>query len=175
MNNMEKMKEDVDTLIECSRIQYKEELISRVKTNFDIRELVCPHAYNRWGEQCWQFLQADLLAVIYTLRSRMLKVPIVVNTWASGGGFDERGLRCNLCELVKSNTDKGTLYLSPHCMGAAIDFHTKEYTPEQIRDIIRMNWQKYSSIPIRIERDVNWVHIDVFDKGDDKLITEFNG
>lgn len=172
---MGNMKEDVDALIESRRIEYKKELISRVKANFDIRELVCPLAYERLGEQCWQFLQADLLAVIYTLRSRMLKVPMVVNTWASGGDFDERGLRCNLCKLVKSKTNRGTLYLSPHCMGAAIDFHTKEYTPEQIRNMIRENWHRYSSIPVRIERNVDWVHIDVFDRANGNLITEFNG
>lgn len=173
---MGNMKEDVDTLIECRRIQYKEELISRVKENFDIRELVCPHTYKRWGKELsWQFLQADLLAVIYILRSRILKVPMVVNTWASGGDFDERGLRCNLCELVRSKAGKGVLYLSPHCMGAAIDFHTKEYVPELVRKMIRENWHRYSTIPIRIERDVNWVHIDIFDRANGKLITEFNG
>ena len=151
----------------------KENLIRQVKANFDIRELVCPHTYERWGDELsWQFLQADLLEVIYVLRSQLLKVPMIVNTWASGGQFDERGLRCNMCELVKS---KSSIYLSPHCMGAAIDFHTNSIEPEKIRNLIRMNWRKYSSVPIRLERDVNWVHIDVFDRGKDTLITEFNG
>lgn len=154
----------------------KAQWIALVKRNFDIRELVCPHTYNRWGEELsWQFLQTDLLETIYILRNQILNVPMTVNTWASGGQFDERGLRCNLCELVKSKTDRGTLYLSPHCMGAAIDFHTNEYTPEQVRNMIRQNWEKYSSIPVRIERDVNWVHIDVFDRANGNLITEFNG
>lgn len=154
----------------------KAQWIALVKRNFDICELVCPHTYNRWGEELsWQFLQTDLLETIYILRNQILNVPMIVNTWKSGGQFDERGLRCNLCELVKSKTDRGTLYLSPHCMGAAIDFHTNEYTPEQVRNMIRQNWEKYSSIPVRIERDVNWVHIDVFDRANGNLITEFNG
>lgn len=154
-------------------MERKKALIQQVKANFDIRELVCPHTYERWGnELSWQFLQADLLEVIYVLRSRLLKVPMIVNTWASGGEFDERGLRCNMCELVKS---KSSVYLSPHCMGAAIDFHTNEIAPEEIRNIIRKNWKRYSSVPIRLERDVNWVHIDVFDRAGGNLITEFNG
>lgn len=154
-------------------MERKRALIEQVKANFDIRELVCPHTYERWGnELSWQFLQADLLEVIYVLRSRLLKVPMIVNTWASGGQFDERGLRCNMCEIVKS---KSSIYLSPHCMGAAIDFHTNSIEPEKIRNLIRMNWRKYSFVPIRLERDVNWVHIDVFDRGNDTLITEFNG
>ena len=75
-------------------MERKRALIEQVKANFDIRELVCPHTYERWGnELSWQFLQADLLEVIYVLRSRLLKVPMIVNTWASGGQFDERGLR----------------------------------------------------------------------------------
>lgn len=151
-------------------------LINLVKRNFDIRELVDPYIYNRWKEKSWIFLQSDLLQVIAELRFSILKVPMIVNTWASGGEFDERGLRSNLCELVKSKTDKGTLYLSSHMMGAAIDFHTDEYSAEEVRNIIRKYWNVYSDLPnIRLERDVSWVHIDVFDDGSGNRVTEFNG
>lgn len=150
-------------------------LIDSIRNEFDVRELVCPHTYERWGERSWQFLQADLLEVIRVLRHEILNVPMIVNTWASGGQFDERGLRCNLCDTVKAKSSTGTLYLSPHPMGAAIDFNTNEYDAEQVRNLIRQNWSKYSSTPIRLERDVNWVHIDVFDEASNNLITEFNG
>lgn len=151
-------------------------MIQQVKANFDIRELVDPSTYNRWGEKSWMFLQKDLLNVIRILRNEVLKVPMIVNTWASGGEFDERGFRSNLCDLVKSKTDNGTLYLSPHMMGAAIDFHTNEYPAEEIRNIIRKYWNVYSDLPnIRLEKDVNWVHIDVLDDGRGNRITEFNG
>ena len=156
-------------------MERKRILIDSLQHEFDIRELVCPHAYEGWGETCWQFIQADLLEVIRVLRHELLKVPMIVNTWASGGQFDERGLRCNLCELVQGYTNRDRMYLSPHCMGAAIDFHTNEIAPEEIRNIIRKNWKRYSSVPIRLERDVNWVHIDVFDRAGGNLITEFNG
>ena len=150
-------------------------LIDSIRNEFDVRELVCPHTYERWGERSWQFLQADLLEVIRVLRHGILNVPMIVNTWASGGGYDERGLRCNLCDTVKLKSDRGTLYLSPHCMGAAIDFNTKEYDAEHVRNLIRKNWNKYSSTPIRLERNISWVHIDVFDGASNNLITEFNG
>ena len=151
-------------------------LIGLVKRKFDIRELVDPYTYNRWGEKSWMFLQFDLLQVIAELRFSILKVPMIVNTWASGGWYDERGLRSNLCGIVKSNTDKGILYLSPHMMGAAIDFHTDEYSAEEVRNIIRKYWNIYSNLPnIRLERDVSWVHIDVFDDGNGNRVTEFNG
>lgn len=150
-------------------------LIDSIRNEFDVRELVCPHTYERWGERSWQFLQTDLLEVIRVLRHGILNVPMIVNTWASGGEYDERGLRCNLCDMVKSKPDKGVLYLSPHCMGAAIDFNTKEYDAEQVRNLIRKNWNEYSSTPIRLERNISWVHIDVFDGASNNLITEFNG
>lgn len=154
----------------------KADLIGMVKRKFDIRELVDPYTYDRWGEKSWMFLQYDLLQVIAELRFGILRVPMIVNTWASGGKFDERGLRSNLCDLVKSKTDKGTLYLSPHMMGAAIDFHTDKFTSEEVRNIIRKYWGVYSDLPdIRLEKDVNWVHIDVFDDGSGNRITEFNG
>lgn len=153
-------------------MERKEALIKQAQANFDIRELVCPHTFNRWGSDSWMFLQVGLLEVIQVLRNEILKVPMIVNTWASGGRFDERGLRCNMCDIVKS---KSSVYLSPHCMGAAIDFHTNEIEPEKIRNLIRKNWKRYSSVPIRLERDVNWVHIDVFDRANGNLITEFNG
>lgn len=154
----------------------KKELIEQVKKNFSIKELVCPQVFNKWGsETSWQFLQKDLLEVIHILRNELLMTPMIVNTWGVGGKYDERGLRCNLSETVKSKTDSGTLYLSPHLMGCAIDFHTKEISAEEIRNIIRRNWVTVSDIPIRLERGTNWVHIDIFNKGVNELITEFNG
>ena len=154
----------------------KKDLISILKNNFDIRELVCEDVYKRWGDRSWMFLQTDLLCVINELRNNLLQVPMIVNTWASGGLLDERGLRCNQCGIVKSKTDNRTLYLSPHMMGAAIDFHTNEYSAEEVRNIIRKYWRIYSDLPnIRLERDVSWVHIDVFDDGSGNRVTEFNG
>lgn len=153
----------------------KKDIIERVKANFAIQELVCKHTYDKWKDTSWQFLQKDLLQVIDILRNNLLKVPMIINTWNQGGAFDERGLRCNLCNTVASKTTAGKLYLSPHILGAAIDFHTKEFTAEEIRQKIRLNWREVSDIPIRIEKDVTWVHIDVFDRGSGNLITEFNG
>ena len=154
----------------------KKDLISILKNSFDIRELVCEDVYKRWGDRSWMFLQTDLLCAINELRNNLLQVPMIVNTWASGGLLDERGLRCNLCEIVKSKTDKGILYLSPHMMGAAIDFHTKEYPAQEIRGMIRNHWNQNPALPnIRLEDGISWVHIDIFDDGKGNHVTEFNG
>lgn len=156
--------------------EIKKDLISILKNNFDIRELVCEAVYKKWGERSWMFLQTDLLCVISELRNSLLKVPMIVNTWASGGKFDERGLRCNLCEIPKMNAEFGILYLSPHTMGAAIDFHTKEYSAQEIREMIRDHWSRNPQLPnIRLEEIVSWVHIDVFDDGKGNHVTMFKG
>ena len=96
----------------------RNELINKLKENFDIRELVCQHCYNKFGEQSWQFLSTELLSVLYTLRYEIFKVPITINNWHIKGKFSQRGLRCNMCQLVK---DKKSIYISAHCLGKAIE------------------------------------------------------
>ena len=34
----------------------RNDLIEKLKKNFDIRELVCPHCYEQFGDKSWQFL-----------------------------------------------------------------------------------------------------------------------
>lgn len=150
----------------------KSRIINGLTPYFDVRELVCPHTWLRWKTRSWMFLQTPLLAALYILRTRILQAPMTVNTWRNGGDYDERGLRCNMCDIVQS---KGALYLSPHCMGAAVDFTVRNMSAEEAREAIRTQWHLHSSIPIRLELDVNWVHLDVFDGAENILITEFNG
>ena len=67
-----------------------------IKDYFDIQELVCRDTYNKYGNEAWQFLDDRLLANLLWIRENLGK-PIYVNSWAIGGKFSERGLRCNLC------------------------------------------------------------------------------
>lgn len=143
----------------------RNELINEVKKYFQLKELVCPHCINTYGDKAWQFLSTELLSTIYTLRTKVIKVPMIVN---SGSTYTQRGLRCNMCALVKEKTK---LYMSAHCLGKALDFHTKEYTPEQCRQLIKDNIGMFE-YPIRLEEDVNWVHVDTYTLNDnEKLVT----
>ena len=74
---------------------------------------------------------------------------------------------------VKSKTVSGSLYISPHMLGAAIDFDAKGMTAEETRNKIIQS-QDLLPCPIRLESGTNWVHIDVYDSlGSSKKVTMF--
>lgn len=129
---------------------------------FAVHELVCPHVHEKFGDNAWMFLDKRLLETLYVIREHILKVPMIVNTWKSGGEFSQRGLRCNLCGIVKKKTQA---YLSAHVTGKGIDFHTREYSAEECREKIIAS-AHLLPCPIRLEKDVNWVHLDVYDPTD---------
>jgi len=62
--------------------------------------------------------------------------------------------------------------MSAHCLGKAIDFHTNVYTPEQCRKLIKENIDKLE-YPIRLEEDVNWVHVDCYTLDSSKKLVTF--
>ena len=132
---------------------------------FSIEELVCQDVYNKFGKYSLKFFDQRLLITLDTLRDRIGR-PIRVNNWKEGGKFSQRGLRCNLCDLVKSKTE---LYMSAHVLGKAVDFDIDGMLAEETREWIikKANWWPYS---IRLEKDVNWVHLDVMTTPTQKVI-----
>lgn len=91
--------------------------------------MVCQHCYNKFKENAWQFVSTELLSTLYTLRYIIFNKPIIINDWHKGGSFSQRGLRCNMCELVKH---KNTVYLSAHLLGKAIDFNVQGLTSSEV-------------------------------------------
>ncbi|MEI7524581.1 MAG: hypothetical protein WCJ95_09645 [Mariniphaga sp.] len=147
-------------------------MIEELNRYFDIRELVCKETYAKYGATAWQFFRPQLLETMLVLRRDILKTAMTVNNWSVGGSFSQRGLRCNLCQIVRDNSSKGLIYLSAHCEGAAIDFDTKIFTAEQLRGIIADHADLLPH-PVRLEEHVNWCHIDVYDSGSGKKVTYF--
>lgn len=150
----------------------RNELIKELQKNFDIRELVCPHCYAKFGESSWQFISTELLSTLYQLRYEIFKQPIIINNWHRGGKYNERGLRCNMCSLVQ---EKDSVYLSAHCLGKAIDFNVGTLTAKEISQIIKSNKHIFN-YPIRLERDTNgWSHVDTYQKFNSNVkLVEFN-
>lgn len=146
----------------------RKEIIERIKDNnyFEIRELVCPHTYKTWGNASWKFLQTDALHTLLVLREDILQVPMVINTYHIGKEATQRGLRCNLCPIPKDKTLKGVLYLTAHRGGAWDIVFTLNsgMTAAKARRLIK---EKQHLLPcnVRIEKDVTWLHIDVYDEG----------
>ena len=128
-------------------------IIRELHKYFQIRELVCGHTFSQWGERAWQFLDTDYLACLLVIRRDILQLPMICNH----DGADQRGLRCNLCQIVK---DKDELYISSHILGKAGDFTVKGLTAQEARSRIRNN-AHLLPCPIRLEGGVSWLHFDV--------------
>ena len=150
----------------------RKEIIQQLKQFFDIQELVCPHTYKRFGEVSWQFFDTDFLENLLILRRDILQVPMTVNDYKWGGRWTQRGFRCNICQLVRDKTLNNDIYLTAHANGAGIDSVFKSITAEQARQKIREQYSKFT-IPIRIEKDVTWLHFDIYDPGNGNKLNEF--
>lgn len=147
----------------------RNEIIKELKQWFGISELVCNHTMQAFGDKSWQFLDTELLHTLLILRRDIFKCPITINT----DTMKQRGLRCNICQLVKDKTMKNQIYLSAHCNGAAVDLDVKGFSAEQSRSKIKAK-ANLLPYPIRLEEGVTWVHIDVYDSGSLQKISTFN-
>lgn len=144
----------------------------RISKYFDIQELVCPHVYDKFGLYAWQFFDPRLLDTLLVVRENIAK-PIYVNNWDMGGDFSQRGFRCNICPLVKEKTSLEKLYVTAHSQGMGVDFDVKDMSAEEVRKWIKDN-QILLPHPIRLEEDVNWLHLDTRSDGF-RAITWFKG
>lgn len=126
---------------------------------FKIYELVSDKVYTIYGERAWQFFDHRLIETIDYIKE-LFKVPITINDWEWRGNFKQRGLRENTCQIVKDKTNNNITYLSAHVLGMAVDFDVKGYTAEQVRQKI-IEVQDQLPHPIRLEKNVSWIHLDV--------------
>ena len=130
----------------------REQIIRELHKFFQVRELVCDHTFSRWGERSWQFLSTDYLHNLLVIRRDILQMPMVCNH----DGAEQRGLRCNMCKMVK---EKKAAYLSSHILGRAGDFSVQGLTAQEARSRIRA-MQSLLPYPMRMEGGVSWLHID---------------
>ena len=139
------------------------DIIEQLRAFFFVSELVCPHTYKRFGENSWQFFDTATLETLLVLRREILAVPFTINN----SDHTQRGLRCNLCSIVKGQKKQ---YLSAHLMGKGFDVVSPQMTAQQMRDEIIANEDKLPH-SIRIEDGVSWLHFDTFDptNGKDKI------
>jgi hypothetical protein len=144
-------------------------VLRELQEYFDIRELVCDHVYERHCESAWRLFDVRLLEVLLWLRKRVNR-RITINSRSRG--LTQRGIRCNLCSLVVDKSVKKILYVSPHILAAGVDFDIEGMLAEESRQWL----EKYKAEiphPIRLEKGVGWVHLDVLVVSDEK-ITYFN-
>jgi hypothetical protein len=149
--------------------------------HFDLKELICPHVYQKYGSFAWNFLDYRAIVTINTLRDKIGKAVFVNNydiienkvVFLNDSQFDERGLRCCFCDIVKKKLELGIMYMSAHCLGKGFDFDVEGLVASEVRDwiILHANWWPYS---IRLEDKVNWVHFDLFNSDENNKVVLFN-
>ena len=146
----------------------RDEIITQLRQYFQITELVCPHTYSEWDERSWQFLDTAYLENLLVIRRDILQAPMICNH----GNQRQRGLRCNMCDLVRQKT---SVYLSSHKFGKAGDFTLKGMTAQEARQRIKDNAQLLP-YPLRMEAGVSWLHFDVLPQyGINAKVYEFKG
>lgn len=134
---------------------------------FKIYELVSPNVYRKYGERAWMFFDPRLIETLEFIRE-YFEEPITINNWYWSGKFTQRGLRENTCPIVKNKTNDFEIYLSAHVLGMGVDFNINGYSAEEIRNKL-IEIKDLLPYPIRLEKDVSWIHIDVMNNGKDKV------
>lgn len=143
------------------------EILDEIKHFFDVDELVCNHTLARHSNKSWNFLDTMYLWCLLVIRRDILRKPMYCNNHSAGQY--QRGLRCNMCQLVK---DKNRVYLSGHIFGKAGDFTVVGMTAEEAREKIK-EFQHLLPCPIRLEEGVSWLHFDVMPNDDGVKVFEF--
>ena len=141
-------------------------IIERFKKYFAIGEVVDAQTKQRDGEKAWRYFDLNLLEVLVWIRES-LGIRMVINTKV----LQQRGLRTNVCEIVKKKTLAGILYISGHGLGKAVDFSSPDMSAKDIRKWIRAHINECPH-PIRLEDDKSaptWVPIDTMNISDEKL------
>ena len=151
----------------------RKELLNEIKKYFNIKELVCDHTYNRLGE-CWYLIPTFWLHTLLVIRRDIIQKPMICNKYDSTNSvYTQRGTRCNLCQLVKAETAKGKSYNSAHTKNIANDFTVVGMTAEDARKTIEAK-KDLLPYPVRLEKDVTWLHVDGYDNDNGQEITYFS-
>lgn len=101
-------------------------------------------------EPYWLILMDERLLMTIDAMREHYKRAITINNWYTGGSFRNRGFR-------PMTGNVGAKY-SQHRFGRAVDLDVYGIPAEQVRNDIRSGL--FPEITC-IEKDVNWVHIDV--------------
>lgn len=126
---------------------------------FELYELLPPELYTydmMVSEQARErafatYFDPKLLVTIDIVRGKIVKAQLICNTWFHDGNRVASGYRSKTCSVGVAQ--------SQHKLGKAVDLICYKYSAEQMRQMIFEN-QHLLPYPIRVEADVNWLHID---------------
>lgn len=116
---------------------------------FNATEFLPPEVYHARGERGMELIDSRVVATAIALREKF--GPMIINNWASGGNFTQRGFR-------SAGTATGAVW-SQHKYGRALDCHFVHTRVEDARAYILANPSEFPFITC-IEEDVSWLHFD---------------
>ena len=148
-----KPEEKINSLVESIKTLKKDLIMfTYVPEHFSIKELVDKKTYSDRGEKSIELLNPNMLWTLDRLRERYGS--ITINNWSWGGQYQFSGFRPKNCSV-------GALY-SQHRLGNAFDLKFKDYTPEKMRALIKINADKddFKYISCVELETPTWVHID---------------
>ena len=120
--------------------------------HFQAKELVPPSIYEKRGEQSIQLIDERVLITLDKLRETFGSCTI--NDWPFSNDcqFTQSGLRTPESDVYSPT--------SQHTFGRAMDCKFKDYSGEEIRNLVIENRAIFPYITF-IENDVSWFHFDV--------------
>lgn len=155
------------------------QVVKKLKKYFAIHELVDKQTFDAHGERAWKFFDIRLLITLLFIREKLDK-GISINNWFWRGKFSQRGLRTNICSIVKRKTKADKLYLSAHVLGMGIDFDVSGMAASEVRKWL-VSIAEELPYKIRLEykfaksgREITWVHLDVMDEEKNDTVYLFN-
>lgn len=101
------------------------------------------------------YFDEKLLITIDVIRE-IIGLPLICNTWFQDGNRKNCGLRTQTCSVGAAQ--------SQHKLGKAVDLICHKMSAEDMRKKIEENKDKLP-YHIRIEKGVNWLHIDTKERG----------
>lgn len=124
----------------------------KISEHFDIRELVAPEWWIRYGENCKNFIHPNVKYTLEDLREVCGKIKI--NDWHQGGLYKESGLR---------SPGWGDGKLTVHKTGCAFDIKPELLTCEELYYHIMSNQNRYPFIfrMENVEHTKTWVHVEI--------------
>lgn len=132
---------------------------------FKIQELVPPEVFARFGNSSWWFLRPEAVQALNKLRKHLDR-PITVNNWATGGMYEQSGLRTIDSQHYSA--------FSQHSFGNAFDIKVSGMSAESVYDWCLAHESLLISWGFTTIEDKNitptWTHLDCRMTGNDKLM-----
>lgn len=125
---------------------------------FKLRELLPKEIYKNEDEG-WDLIDERLLITADIVRG-IVGVPLICNTWYTGG---TRGYSCARIPACKEYSKGSYHSVREDRKVMAIDVVSNIMSAEKMRQKIKENMDKLP-YPIRIEKGVSWLHVDVAEK-----------